>query len=175
MEEHQMAASLQPLPEIDTQEKEPNMSSFEVLNAGAWKSLAESFLHFAEQSDSSEEALDRAIMATAIQFGSSVDRGIELAQAWESIGVPDHQALQQVQNLCNQESAGQESIFKSIAPRLSVPSSKKKNSVTRAFFIVIDAGGVKGVPSAECMNAHLPPRGRRTREDYERAWKECTQ
>lgn len=139
--------------------------------------LLERFLSFAAKTEETEEALERALMASAIDFGEMIDSGMEPREAWARCGFFDDDALRCIETLTKESRIVARPLI--VRPHIEFPAGESEvertPTITGAFYIVVVGGGVKGVPSPECMNAHLPPRGRRTRKDYERAWKECTQ
>lgn len=137
-------------------------------------SLEHHFLEFVRKSDSVEEAWERATMATAIEFGEMVDEGVGFAEALKHCGIDDPDSLRRIEVLSTAEQIDYRPPFNVDNRVVNEEKLKKAPTITGAFYIIVVGGGVKGVPSPECMNTHLPPRGRRTRDDYEKAWKECT-
>ena len=137
-------------------------------------SLREHFMEFARRSRSIDEAFQRASMAAAIDFGEMVDNGVDVAEALNRSEISDLDSLQRLKALSDAIRLDRRSFSDRTDRPDDEGKAKKTPTITGAFYIVVVGGGVKGVPTPECMNAHLPPHGQRNRDDYERAWEECT-
>ena len=66
-------------------------------------------------------------------------------------------------------------LERTLAARIrDVARSNTPKHVTDALQIVIGGGGVSGIPTAECLNRHLPPDREPTEEEVAAAIKACS-
>lgn len=151
--------------------------------------LSDWFMELADSGVPASIALSKAVELAAYKVTALVKSGMELEDGLRQLGVENPQGV--ATRILAQYSAGEtpgqkrrppvpgaETFGPATRPGLSRGRAEEivrhgPEILTSTTFSVLVGGGVKGVPTPACIEAHLPPGRKPTLEELKKAWEAC--